>query len=63
MANRQSVTAIYGAVILDKNAEDVEFSKNGNDGEEVSEIKSIPINNIDYNWALNHGEILKEIFQ
>lgn len=60
--NRQNVTIRYRADIKDKTIDEITFSKDGNEGKEVGEIKFIPIDEIDnYEWAFNHNEIIKEI--
>jgi 8-oxo-dGTP diphosphatase len=47
--------------ILPNNIDTYTFNKDGNEKDEVDDIKFININDIDnYKWAFNHNEILKE---
>lgn len=47
--------------LLPNNVNDYTFNKDGNENDEVGDIKWINIDNIDnYTWAFNHNEILKE---
>ena len=62
-ANRQNVTFRFGAKIEGKTTDEFTFSKEGNEGEEVGEIKWIKVKNIgDYQWAFNHNERIGEIY-
>lgn len=62
-ANRQNVTFRFGAWITDRITTDFKFSKEGNEGEEVGEIKWVKVNDIDnYEWAFNHKSLINEIY-
>ena len=62
-ANRQNVTFRFAAKIEDKFTDDFKFSKKGNEGEEVGEIKWIKVKDIsNYEWAFNHDKRIKEIY-
>lgn len=62
-ANRQNVTFRFAAVINDRTIDSFKFSKKGNEGKEVGDIKWIKIENVDhYKWAFNHDERIKEIY-
>ncbi len=58
--NRQNVSIRYFSIIEDTTCETYQLSdKNSEDGE-VSDIKWIPINEIDsYKWAFNHDSLIK----
>lgn len=63
-ANRQNVTFRFAAVINDRTIDSFKFSKKGNEGKEVGDIKWIKIENVDhYKWAFNHDERIKEIYE
>lgn len=62
-ANRQNVTFRFGAFLEGAVTSDFKFSKEGNEGEEVGDIKWIKVKDIDnYEWAFNHDTRIKEIF-
>lgn len=62
-ANRQNVTFRFAAIIKDRKTLDFKFSKIGNEGEEVGEIKWIKVNEIDrYKWAFNHDAMIMEAY-
>ena len=59
--NRQNIAFVYYA-ILDGTTSDYGFSTEASEENEVSNIKWIPINEIDkYQWAFNHDNIAKAI--
>lgn len=62
-ANHQNVTFRFGVNVTDHTIEQLsEFSKKGNEKNEVGEIKWIPLNEIDkYQWAFNHKTRIVEI--
>ena len=63
-ANRQNITLRFCCFITDKQISDFVFSREGNEGEEVEEIKWVSIEDIDnYSWAFNHDNRIKEIFK
>lgn len=62
-ANHQNVTFRFAAKIDGKVTSDFTFSKDGNEGLEVGEIKWIKVRDVDnYEWAFGHKERIKEIF-
>lgn len=61
--NHQNVEVLFCKLFSDKNAEDFVFSKEGNEGREVGEIKWIKMREVaNYKWAFHHGEYAKEIY-
>lgn len=60
-ANHQNVTFRF-TVFLDGACDDYTFSKDGNEENEVSEIKWIPLDEVEnYQWAFNHSSLIKEM--
>lgn len=63
-ANRQNVTLRFCCFITTKKTSDFVFSKEGNEGDEVDEIKWLPIEEVDdYSWAFGHEKRIKDIFK
>lgn len=59
---RQNVTIRYSFVIKGKKCDDITFSHEHNEKDEVGDIKFIPLSDIDkYEWAFNHNRLVKEI--
>lgn len=59
-ANRQNISFRYTS-FLEGTCDEYTFSQDGNEENEVSEIKWIPIDEInDYNWAFNHDSLISE---
>lgn len=60
-SNRQNVTVRY--ISLYDNTEET-LESDGGEENEVEDIKWINIKDVDdYQWAFNHGELIKEIFE
>ena len=60
--NKQNVTLRYIAVLHDK-CEDIELSDENSEKNEVSDIKWIPIKEIEnYQWAFGHKDLIEEMF-
>lgn len=63
-SNNQNVTFRYVAIINDKMTSDFSFSHERNEGDEVGEIKWIPLDKIGlYKWAFGHGDLITEIIK
>lgn len=61
-SNRQNVTFRFTARIDDKITSDFTFSKDGNEGKEVGDIKWVPLNDIShYQWAFGHDKIISRL--
>ena len=61
-SNRQNVTMRYVTTIYDKKCEKIEFSRDGNEGAEVGDIRWFKYEDIDsVKWAFGHDELAKEI--
>ena len=57
---RQNVTFRFRCTVKE-NIEDIELTPKNSEEKEVSDIKWIPIDDInDYKWAFNHDKIIKE---
>ena len=62
-SNRQNVTILYYGVIKSNRIEELTFSKELNEKDEVDEIRWIPIDDIsNYKFAFGHGKYLKDIW-
>ena len=62
-ANHQNVTFRFRALINDRTIDEIKFSKKGNEGKEVGDIKWLKLSDIDtYKWAFNHDKLIKEFF-
>lgn len=62
-ANRQNVTLRYYA-LMDGLVSDYSFDSENSEENEVSDIKWIPIDEVDnYQWAFNHNVRIKEIYE
>lgn len=60
--NKQNVTLRYIAVLHDK-CEDIELSDENSEKNEVSDIKWIPIKEIEnYQWAFGHKDLIGQMF-
>ena len=61
---RQNVSLRYISKIEDKVTEDIKFDTSHSEKNEVSDVKWIPINELDnYEWAFNHKMIINEIIK
>jgi 8-oxo-dGTP diphosphatase len=61
-SNNQNVTFRYVALINDRITTDFSFSHEGNEGNEVGEIKWIPLDKVgDYKWAFGHEDLITGI--
>ena len=62
-ANRQNVTFRFASFIDNAVTTDFVFSKKGNEGKEVGEIKWIKLSDVEnYFWAFGHDKRIIEIF-
>ena len=60
-ANHQNVTFRFAYLIEDKTIDEIKFSKDGNEKDEVGEIRWIPVGEIDnYKWAFGHEKRIRE---
>ena len=60
-ANHQNVTFRFTCLIDDRTIDEIKFSKDGNEKNEVGEIKWVPIGEIDaYKWAFGHEKRIHE---
>lgn len=61
-ANHQNITFRFAVIYRDgKTIEDFNFSREGNEGAEVGEIKWIPLDEVEnYKWAFGHDVIIKQ---
>lgn len=61
-SNRQNVSIRYCS-ILDENCESFILNDDSSEKNEVDEIKWIELSKIDeYNWAFNHCQLIKDVF-
>ena len=58
-ANRQNVTFRFITTFIDKTVEDIAFSKENNEQDEVGKIEWVPLEEYnDRKWAFGHDEII-----
>ena len=61
---RQNVTFRYRYIINKKTIEDIELTDKNSEEKEVSNIKWIPVDEINnYKWAFNHDKIINELLE
>lgn len=60
---RQNVSFRYVTIIEDKKVEEMsEFSKEGNEGKEVGDIRWMPLSDVCINkWAFNHDDVILNV--
>ena len=61
-ANRQNITFRFMNVIMDRKIEDIEFSKENNEKDEVGQIMWVDIDHYgDFEWAFGHDKIIERV--